>query len=147
MIVYNGGTYDLLHAGHIYTLRQCRELAGPGGTVVVALNTDDFVVAFKGHCPVQPYEERAEILAALRYVDRVVPNVGGADSRPAIEMVMPDFIAAGPDWYSPDDSRYCAQMGFDQAWLTERDIRLVYLRSLPGRSSTRLREIARVMAA
>lgn len=145
--VYNGGTYDLLHVGHLYVLRTARELAGPDGEVVIALNTDEFVERFKGHRPVQPYLERSEVLTACRYVDRVIPNVGDEDSRPALEAVMPDILLAGADWFSEDDARYCRQMGFDREWLTERGIELRYMpRLVDGRSSTNLRTIARAIA-
>lgn len=141
MIVYNGGTYDLIHPGHLYVLRECRRLAGPDGAVVIALNTDAFVARFKGHPVRQAYLDRSEVLSAVRYVDRVIPNVGDEDSRPAIEAVMPDIILAGADWQSDDDARYFAQMGFDRAWLDGRGITLRYCpRLLPGRSSTGLRE-------
>jgi glycerol-3-phosphate cytidylyltransferase len=145
VIVYNGGTYDLLHPGHLYVFRQLRELAGPDGLVVIALNTDDFVARFKDHPPVQPYAEREAVLRGLRDIDEVVPNIGGADARPAIESVGPDIIAAGRDWWSVDDSRYFNQMGFDQAWLDEHGIRLVYLDWMDGHSSTNLRATARAM--
>lgn len=138
-LIYNGGTYDLLHPGHLRMLRKCRELAGPDGQVVVALNTDEFVAQFKGHSTVQPYLERSEVLSALRFVDRVIPNVGGSDSRPAIEAVGPDIIAVGRDWYSPDHSKYCAQMGFTTDWLAERNIALAYIDWSPGYSSTNIR--------
>lgn len=144
MRVYNGGTYDLLHPGHLYVFRQLRRLAGDG-EVVIGLNTDEFVAEFKGHAPVQSYLERSEVLAACRYIDRVVPNVGGADSKPVLEAVAPDILAAGHDWYSPDHSRYCLQMGFTTQWLDEHRIQLVYLDWLPGHSSTNLRQIARAM--
>ena len=146
MIVYNGGTYDLLHPGHLYVFRQLRELAGPDGQVVVALNTDEFVAQFKGHPPVQSYEERREVLLGLRDVDRVVCNFGGADSKHAIEFVKPDIIAAGRDWWSEDDSKYLTQMGFDWPWLDARGIKLVYLDWLDGHSSTNLRATARAMS-
>lgn len=142
MRIYNGSTFDLLHVGHLYVLRQMRELAGPDGEVIIGLNTDEFVEEFKGHRPVQSYLERAEIVAAIRYVDRVIPNVGGADSRPVLDVVQPDVIAVGRDWWSEDDSKYCRQMGFTKEWLAERGIRLHYLRWLPNRSSTNLRAIA-----
>lgn len=141
-IVYVGATFDLLHPGHLYVLRRCRELAGDG-QVVVGLNTDEFVADFKGHAPVQDYLTRSEILSAIRYVDRVVPNVGGRDSRPTLTAVGPDIIAVGRDYWSPDDARYCAQMGFDHEWLAEHGIRLVYLDWRPGYSSTRIREEAK----
>ena len=146
MIVYNGGTYDLLHPGHLFVFRQMRELAGPDGKVVVAVNSDEFVAEFKGHPPVQSYEERAAMLAALRDVDEVWKNVGGADSKPAIEMVRPDIIAVGRDWWSEDDSKYLNQMGFDWPWLDARGIRLVYLDWKDGHSSTNLRATARAMS-
>lgn len=140
--VYNGGTYDLIHVGHLYVLRQLRELAGPDGEVIIALNTDEFVEEFKHHRPVQGYLERAEVLSAIRYVDRVIPNLTGADSKPTIESVMPDIIAAGWDYFSPGDERYCRQMQFTPEWLAERNIELRYLKWLPGRSSTNVRKIA-----
>jgi cytidyltransferase-like protein len=145
MIVYNGGTYDLLHPGHLFVFRQMREMAGPDGEVVIALNTDDFIGRFKGHPPVQSYAEREAVLLGLRDIDRVIPNAGGEDARPAIEAVGPDIIAAGQDWYSEDDSRYCRQMGFTREWLAERGIQLVYLAWMDGHSSTNLRATARAM--
>jgi cytidyltransferase-like protein len=87
MIVYNGGTYDLLHPGHLFVFRQMRELAGPDGRVVIALNTDDFVEHFKGHPPVQSYDERAAVLRGLRDIDEVVPNTSGPDARPSSRWV------------------------------------------------------------
>jgi cytidyltransferase-like protein len=146
MIVYNGGSYDLLHPGHLFVFRQMRDLAGPDGQVVIALNTDDFIARFKGHPPVQSYAEREAVLLGLRDIDRVIPNVADEDARPAIEAVGPDIIAAGHDWYSEDDSRYCRQMGFTKEWLAERGIRLVYLEWKEGHSSTNLRATARAMS-
>lgn len=142
--VYNGGTYDLLHAGHLYAFQQMRDLAGPTGEVIVGLNRDEFVARFKGHAPLQSLVERMEVVAALRLVDRVVVNAGDEDSRPVLDVVMPDVIAVGHDWWSVDDSRYCEQMGFTPEWLAERAMRLHYLRWLPGRSSTGLRRLAAV---
>ena len=98
--VYNGGTYDLLHQGHLYVFGQMRRLAGEGGKVIIGLNTDDFVSEFKGHPPVQSYEDRAAVLSGLRDVDIVIPNVGGPDAKPAILRARPNVIAVGRDWWS-----------------------------------------------
>ena len=144
MILYTGATFDLFHAGHVNFLRQCRAIAGPDGRVVVALNTDDFVERFKGHRPVVDYWAREAVVAACRYVDAVVMNWGDEDSRPAIEAVRPDIIAASTDWFSPDDSRYCRQMGMSREWLAERGIRLIYVPYTPGISSTALRAAVKV---
>ena len=127
--VYTGGTFDLFHAGHVRFLERCRQF----GKVTVALNTDEFIEAYKGKPPVMSYQERAEVLLACRFVHDVVPNFDGADSRTAIDWVQPDLIVIGSDWAVRD---YHAQMGFDQAWLDERGIGLCYLPYTKGVSST-----------
>lgn len=124
MIIYTGGTFDMFHAGHAALLRECRKLAGVDGRVVVSLNTDSFIAAYKHKVPVCTYAERAAVLNACRYVDEVVQNRAGADSRPTIEAVQPDIVAIGVDWAEKD---YYRQMGFTQQWLDERGISLVYL--------------------
>lgn len=142
MRVFNCGTYDLLHPGHLYVLRQAR-LMSDGGEVVIGLNSDEFVARFKGHPTVQTYLERDAVLSAIVYVDRVVPNTGDEDMRPVVEAVMPDILLVGADWASQDHSRYFHQTKLDQRWLDERGIKLRYMdRLVPGRSSTNLRSIA-----
>lgn len=133
-VVYTGGTFDLFHAGHAAFLRRCAEL---GDAVVVSLNTDEFIEEYKGKPPVLSYADRRDVLMSCRYVDNVVPNTGGADSKPAIELVMPDLIAIGTDWARRD---YYYQMGFDQDWLDERGIALCYIPYTQGISSTAIKE-------
>jgi glycerol-3-phosphate cytidylyltransferase len=136
-IVYTGGTFDLFHSGHIRFLKACRRLAGDDGRVFVSLNTDAFIQAYKGKPPIMSYNERAEILLGCKYVDRVVPNLAGADSKPAITDVMPDFIVIGDDWARRD---YYAQMQFTQAWLDDLEIQLVYVPYTQGISTTELKQ-------
>ena len=131
-LVYTGGTFDLFHAGHVNFLRECSRL----GDVVVALNTDEFIRAYKGKPPVCSFEERLAVLEACVWVDQVIPNYGGADSKPAIEVVGPDIIAIGSDWARRD---YHAQMGFDQDWLDARGISLIYIPYTSGISTTSLK--------
>lgn len=135
--VYTGGTFDLLHKGHVNFLRRCSEF----GSVTVALNTDEFIEAYKGKAPVMSYDERAEVLLGLRYVDEVVPNVGGADSRISIELSSPDVIAIGSDWARKD---YYKQMMFTQDWLDERGIMLLYIPYTDGISSTDIKRRLKV---
>lgn len=127
--VYTGGTFDLFHANHVEFLRKCAEF----GSVIVSLNTDEFIENYKGKRPVMSYKERAVVLAACKYVTAVVPNTGGRDSREAIEFVAPDMIAIGSDWARKD---YYAQMGFDQDWLDDRGIIMCYIPYGKGLSST-----------
>lgn len=137
LIVYTGGTFDLLHAGHANFLRRCSEL----GSVTVSLNTDEFIEAYKGKRPVMSYAEREAVLLSMRFVDRVIPNFAGADSKPAIELVKPDFIVIGSDWARRN---YYAQMQFTQDWLDERGIGLVYIPYTQGISSTEVKKRLRV---
>lgn len=132
-VVYTGGTFDLYHAGHARFLARCAEL----GEVTVSLNTDEFIEQYKGKPPVISFADRAEVLLASRSVSHVVPNTGGADSRWAIEFVMPDIIAIGTDWARRD---YYKQMGFDQDWLDDRGIALIYIPYTRGISSTAVKE-------
>ena len=134
--VYTGGTFDLFHSGHVNLLKRCREVAGQYGIVVVSLNTDAFIEEYKGKPPVCSDEERKAVLLSCRYVDEVVMNVGGKDSRIAIEMVEPDYILIGSDWVKKD---YYLQMGFDQDWLDERGIGLVYVPYTKEISSTNIK--------
>lgn len=68
-VVLTNGTFDLLHVGHIRSLVHARSL---GDVLIVAVNSDASVRGYKGPgLPIQPAEERAEILAALRPVDLV----------------------------------------------------------------------------
>ena len=130
--IYTGGTFDLFHSGHVNLLRRCSEL----GYVVVSLNTDEFIEGYKGKPPVLSYQEREAVLKSCRYVDQVIPNVGGSDSKIAIELAQPDYIAIGSDWAKRD---YYAQMGFDQDWLDARGIGLVYIPYTKGVSSTNIK--------
>ncbi len=63
--------FDILHAGHIHILKfaksQCDYL-------IVAVGTDEFMLTRKGRSSVMPYDERVEIVKAIRYVDEVVPE-------------------------------------------------------------------------
>lgn len=135
-IIYTGGTFDLFHSGHVNLLRRCFELAGPSGEVVVSINTDEFIQSYKGSPPVCSESEREAVLESCQYVTRVVRNVGGADSKPAIELVQPDYIAIGTDWARRN---YYEQMSFTQDWLDERNIGLIYIPYSPNISTTNIK--------
>ncbi len=141
LVVYCGATFDLFHAGHVAFLKRCKQIAGKDGTVAVSLNTDEFIEAYKGKPPVMNYNERKAVLKACRYVDMVLPNYDGADSTTAIELVQPDLIVVGSDWARRD---YYKQMNFDQDWLDERGIGMVYIPYTTGISSTAIKQRMRL---
>lgn len=130
--IYTGATFDLFHAGHVNFLEKCSQL----GEVIVALNTDEFIEEYKGRPPIMSNGERFRVVKACRYVDQVIWNEGGADSKISIESVSPDIIAIGSDWARKD---YYAQMQFDQDWLDEHGISLIYIPYTQGISTTDLK--------
>jgi glycerol-3-phosphate cytidylyltransferase len=135
-VVYTGGTFDLFHSGHVNLLQRCKDIAGDLGTVVVSLNTDEFILEYKGKAPACTYEERKAVLEACQYVDKVVPNLGGTDSKISIQISEPDYIVIGSDWAQKD---YYKQMSFDQEWLDSRGIGLVYVPYTKHVSSTTIK--------
>ena len=69
-VVFTNGVFDLLHPGHVRYLRAARAL---GDALIVAVNSDRSVRANKGPSrPINPEDERAELLLALDCVDAAV---------------------------------------------------------------------------
>ena len=137
LIVYTGGTFDLFHSGHVNFLKSCKEIAGHEGKVVVSLNTDSFILEYKKELPICSEQERKIVLESCKYVDEVVFNVGGKDSKIAIELVNPNYIIIGSDWARKD---YYEQMQFTQDWLDKKNIGLIYVPYTSDISTTKIKE-------
>ena len=67
---YVPGVYDLFHVGHLNLIRRAKQRCQ---YLIVGVLTDELVEYFKHKRPHIPYEQRAEIVAAIREVDKVVP--------------------------------------------------------------------------
>jgi D-glycero-beta-D-manno-heptose 1-phosphate adenylyltransferase len=94
-IVLANGCFDLLHVGHVRYLEGARRL---GDALVVGLNSDDSVRQLKGPGrPLMPEGERAEILAAISFVDYIIvfqePNV-----ERLLLQIQPDIHCKGTDY-------------------------------------------------
>lgn len=134
-VVFTNGVYDLLHPGHVRYLRAARAL---GDALIVAVNSDRSVRANKGpERPINPEAERAEVIAALAVVDRVV--IFDEDTpHEVISRIQPDVLVKGADW--PADQ------------IVGRDIvearggRVVLMPVEQGFSTTRLIERARSLS-
>lgn len=142
MIVLTMGTFDLFHAGHVNILNRCRAIASEddthGGSVVVGLNTDEFVTAYKNRAPVVAYADREAVVKACRYVDAVLPNAQPDGTvRGLVAAVHPRVIVVGSDWEGRD---YLAQIGLNSWDVYDRGIRIVYVPYTEGISTTTLRE-------
>ena len=94
-LVFTNGVFDLLHVGHVRYLAQAR---GLGDALVVAINSDRTVRELKGpDRPVFDQAERAEIIAALRYVDYVT-IFDDVSPRSFIAKLLPDVLVKGGDY-------------------------------------------------
>jgi rfaE bifunctional protein nucleotidyltransferase chain/domain len=94
-IVFTNGCFVILHVGHIRYLRKAKSL---GDILVVGLNTDRSVRQIKGEKrPIVPQAERAEVLAALEFVDYVV-FFDEPDPFTLIGKVKPHILVKGADW-------------------------------------------------
>ena len=98
-IVFTNGCFDILHPGHTRYLSSSKAL---GDYLVVAVNSDRSVKAIKGEGrPIMPQAERAELLAALSFVDGVVIFDEDNPLR-VIESLMPNVLVKGGDWKEED---------------------------------------------
>jgi glycerol-3-phosphate cytidylyltransferase-like family protein len=104
----------------------------------VSLNTDEFIEKYKGKKPLMSYEDRKAILESCRYVDCVMENYGGEDSKESIVLAqLIDIVAIGSDWARKD---YYKQMNFTQDWLDDQGISLIYIPYTKGISSTFIKQ-------
>ena len=95
LVVFTNGVFDLLHPGHVRYLESARAL---GDALVVAINSDRSVRANKGpERPIVPEQERAEVLAALASVDKVVV-FDEETPHEIISAIQPDILVKGADW-------------------------------------------------
>ena len=93
-IGYTSGVFDLFHIGHLNILERAKEKCD---FLIVAVSTDELVTGYKNKKPVIEFSERAAIVEAIKYVDKVVPQ----ESRNKIEAYKTykfDVIFVGDDW-------------------------------------------------
>lgn len=104
-VVLVSGGFDPIHEGHIAYL----EDAARFGSVVVALNSDEWLIRKKGYC-FMPFESRKRILEAIKFVDKVI-EVNDYDGTvcDALRSVKPDIFANGGDrtYGDASENAYC----------------------------------------
>jgi D-glycero-beta-D-manno-heptose 1-phosphate adenylyltransferase len=132
IVVWTNGVFDLLHVGHVRSLEAAKAL---GDVLVVGVNADESVRELKGpDRPLVGAAERAEVVAGLASVDRVVVFDEPTPERVLAEL-QPDVHAKGADYAPPDGKP-----------LPERELvesyggRIEFLPFVPARSTTDLVE-------
>ncbi len=97
-IVFTYGCFDILHVGHVRYLREAKAL---GNVLVVGINSDDSVGMLKPGRPVNPQDQRAEVLASLVMVDYVTV-FDEETPYDLINLLKPDVLVKGGDWKKED---------------------------------------------
>jgi len=90
--VYVGMSADIIHPGHLNIINKAAEL----GEVTVGLLTDEAIAGYK-RLPYMTYDERFQVVSALKGVSRVVPQAT-LDYAPNLERLRPDYVVHGDDW-------------------------------------------------
>ncbi|MDA9951872.1 D-glycero-beta-D-manno-heptose 1-phosphate adenylyltransferase [Chitinophagales bacterium] len=94
-IVFTNGCFDILHVGHIHTLKEALKL---GDKLIVGVNSDQSVKRLKGEeRPLNNEHDRAELIASMAVVDAVV--IFDEDTPLSlIKATIPDVLVKGGDW-------------------------------------------------
>lgn len=133
IIGYTTGVFDMFHVGHLNILRRAKEQCD---YLIVGVSTDEVVESYKHHSPIIPYEQRAAIVEAIRYVDEVVPQTS-MNKTEFLRQRHFDIMFHGDEWKGTDlYNQY--EKEFEQY-----GAKIVYLSHTDGISSTMLRETVR----
>lgn len=119
------GTFDLFHVGHLNVLRRLRAL---GDRLIVGVSTDRFN-GIKGKRPVVPFEQRIELVRAIRYVDDAFPEEEWDQKERDIRDNDVKIFGMGEDWRGKFD--HLGALG----------VEVVYLPRTDGISTTEMKRI------
>jgi len=99
------GTFDMFHIGHLRLLNRLAKLAD---NLIVAVSTDEFN-KLKNKTVLIPYEQRAEIIANISCVTKVIPEHSWEQKEDDIQKYNVDIFAIGNDWEGEFDflRNYC----------------------------------------
>jgi len=92
-VVLAGGVFDIIHPGHIHTLRAAKDL---GNVLVVVIATDKTAQKMKSRIPLHNMELRKDLVRSLSMVDYAVVGYEG-DIFKSVEIIKPNIIALGYD--------------------------------------------------
>jgi len=115
--VFVGGTFDLLHPGHVELFKEASKL----GDVIAVVARDETVKKLRGREPVLPQEQRRYMVESLKYVKEAL--VGGEDPIETVLRVRPDVILLGPDqgWDEEELARELERRGLKVEVLRMRE--------------------------
>ena len=94
-VVFTGGSYEIVHPGHLYTIEQAKKL---GDVLVLVLARSSTIRKRKGREPVTQEADRLALTSSLRQVDAAILGVKGSIYE-TLQRVKPDVVALGYDQY------------------------------------------------
>ena len=120
---------DLFHIGHLNLLKKAKDMCD---YLIVGVTTDE-LVSYKHKKSVIPFDERIQIVQAIEYVDKAVPQTS-MDKMFAWEQYHFDVIFVGDDWKGTDKWNK-----FEEEF-KKVGVEIVYFPYTKGTSSTLLNE-------
>ena len=129
-IGYTAGVFDMFHIGHLNLLKQAKEHCE---ILVVGVNSDALVQEYKKKSTIIKENERRDIVASVRCVDKavVVPTL---DKMDALKKYKFDVLFIGDDWKG--NERWVQT----EIEMNAEGVDVVYLSRTKGISSTELRD-------
>ncbi len=129
IIGYTAGVYDLFHIGHLNLLKNAKGLCDK---LIVGVTVDE-LVQYKGKNALIPYEDRAEIVRSIKYVDAVVPQED-MDKLTMCKKLGASYLFVGDDWYNTEKwNKY-------EEEFAKEGIKIIYFPYTKGISSTKINE-------
>jgi len=141
------GVFDIIHPGHIIALNRAKEMCDE---LVVAVSTDEVVMNYKHHYPMQPYEYRSLVVESLKAVDQVVPQEDVHDKIGMCDKYNCDVIFSSDEYqiesYEDQSKMTAKEIAGVIRWQNIQEeankagIDIVYLPRTQGISSTMIKE-------
>jgi len=139
------GVFDLLHLGHLRFLEESKKTGGPHSKLVVVVARDKTVRRRKGRGPIVPEDQRRELVAALRVVDRAILGREEIDLLGILKEVNPDIVCVG---YDQDEIRAAVTRLVRREGLPVRVVRIRRFGPIGFNSSSKLKSrIAKAVSA
>ena len=130
-IGYTTGVFDLFHIGHLNILKRARLECDH---LIVGITTDELSKSAKNKKPFIPFQERMDLVEAVKYVDKVVPQTS-YDKMEAWNNLKFDRMFVGDDWKGSD------QWNMIEDEFAQVGVEIIYFPYTTHTSSTILRDI------
>lgn len=130
IIGFTAGAFDMFHVGHLNLIKNAKARCD---YLIVGVNTDELIAAYKHKKVVVPLEERLQIVEAIKYVDEVIP-VDTLDKEQMWQKKKFDVVFIGDDW------KGSARWNETEEQMKKLGIEVIYLPYTRGTTSTILRE-------